>query len=98
MERVLLASGSVWLLAQFGLRDWVHNWIVHFTHLQIPLQETGAFNLFAWQAVWVVGMALGARSATHQATLRRVPAWAALLCSPRVSSLLAYAGDGWDRT
>src|ERR1700728_3814191 len=25
---ILLASGSVWLLAPFGLRDLVHNWIV----------------------------------------------------------------------
>src|ERR1700744_2646164 len=51
-KKVLLASGCIWLLAQFGLRDLVHNWIVHLTHLNIPLQETGAFNLFAWQAVW----------------------------------------------
>ena len=58
---ILAASGLVWLLAQFGLRDLVHNWIVRVTHLQIPLQETGAFNLFAWQAVWIVGLWLGAR-------------------------------------
>ena len=53
---ILLASCSVWLLAQFGLRDLVHNWIVHFTHLPIPLLESGAFNLFAWQMVWTAGM------------------------------------------
>jgi len=79
-KRILLASGSLWLLAQFGLRDLVHNWIVHFTHLQIPLQETGAFNLFAWQAVWIVGLWLGARSAFHQPILRKVPGWVAALC------------------
>jgi hypothetical protein len=44
---VLAGSAAVWILAQFGLRDLVHNWIVYVTHLQIPLQETGAFNLFA---------------------------------------------------
>lgn len=91
-KKVLLASGSIWLLAQFGLRDWAHNWIVHFTHLQIPLQETGAFNLFAWQAVWVVGMGLGARSATGQATLRRIPAWAAVLCC---AACLFFIGVRW---
>jgi len=40
-RRILFASGCIWALAQFGLRDLVHNWIVSFTHLQIPLQETG---------------------------------------------------------
>lgn len=74
---ILLASGGVWLLAQFGLRDVAHNWVVAATHLRIPLQETGAFNLFAWQAVWVVGLWVGARSATHEATLRRLPGWVA---------------------
>jgi hypothetical protein len=72
---ILFVSGGIWLLAQFGLRDLVHNWIVHVTHLQIPLQETGAFNLFAWQAVWIVGLWLGARSATSTAPLMRTPGW-----------------------
>ncbi len=92
-NKVLLASGGVWLMAQFGLRDLVHNWVVHFTHLQIPMQETGAFNLFAWQAVWVVGMWLGARSATQQATFRRIPAWVAGLCC---AACLFFVGVRWE--
>ena len=91
-RKALAASGSVWLLAQFGLRDWAHNAIVHMTHLRIPLQETGAFNLFAWQMVWVVGLWLGARSATHAATLRRVPAWTAALCC---GACLFFVGVRW---
>jgi hypothetical protein len=75
-RRILAASALLWLLAQFGLRDVVHNWIVHLTHLQIPLQETGAFNLFAWQAVWTVGLWLGARSATNTEPFRKLPDWA----------------------
>ena len=60
----LLALGTfVWLLAQFGLRAWVHALVVGVTHLRIPLQETGAFNLFAWQLIWLLGMWIGARSA-----------------------------------
>ncbi len=81
-RKILIASGAVWLLAQFGLRDVVHNWIVHVTHLQIPLQETGSFNLFAWQAIWVVGLWLGARSAFGEPMIRRIPGWvAALSCA-----------------
>ena len=74
---ILAASSVVWLLAQFGVRDLVHNWIVHVTHLPIPLQESGAFNLFAWQLVWAAGMWLGACSAMDRAPLDRIPGWMA---------------------
>ncbi len=76
-KRILAVSGLVWLLAQFGLRDLVHNWIVSLTHLRIPMQETGAFNLFAWQAIWTAGLWLGAKSAMDTAPLRKVPGWLA---------------------
>lgn len=79
-KKILFASAAIWLLAQFGLRDVVHNWIVHFTHLQIPLQETGAFNLFAWQAIWTAGLWLGARSAFGEPMIPRIPGWVAALC------------------
>jgi hypothetical protein len=79
-RKVLAVSGVVWLLAQFGVRDLVHNWTVGITHLRIPLQETGAFNLFAWQAVWTVGLWLGARSALNRPVLQKLPGWAAAAC------------------
>lgn len=68
----LTASFLIWLSAQFGLREWLHSGIVHVTHLQIPLQETGAFNLLAWQAVWMSGLWLGATSAEGRNPLRHV--------------------------
>jgi len=70
---ILLGSGFIWLLAQFGLRTWMHALVVHLTGLRIPLQETGAFNLFAWQAVWITGMALGATSARGPLPFSRLP-------------------------
>lgn len=72
---VLAVSLLVWLGAQLGLRDIAHQWIVHVTHLQIPLQETGAFNLFGWQLVWVAGLWLGATSAMKRMPLNRIPGW-----------------------
>jgi len=75
-RRILAGSGLIWLLAQFGLRNVVHDVIVRATHLPIPLQETGAFNLFAWQGVWIAGLWLGARSATGAIPLRKIPGWA----------------------
>ncbi len=77
---LLAASGFLWALAQFGLRAWIHDLVVRTTHLQIPLQETGAFNLFAWQAVWLLGMWIGAESAgeppEHGMPFRRLPRYA----------------------
>jgi hypothetical protein len=70
---ILIGSGFIWMLAQFGLRSWVHGLVVHATGLKIPLQETGAFNLFAWQAIWISGMAIGAASAEGSHPFQRLP-------------------------
>ena len=68
----LAGSFVVWLGAQLGLRDWLHAGIVHLTHLRIPVQEGGAFNLLAWQGVWMAGLWLGAGSAEGRNPLRHV--------------------------
>lgn len=93
-RKILAVSFTVWLLAQFGLRDLVHNWIVSATHLHIPLQETGAFNLFAWQAVWIVGLWLGAEMAHGVVPLKRVRPPAIAAC---VAICLFFVGvrHGW---
>ncbi len=70
---ILAASGCVWALAQIGLRAWAHNLVVHATGLKIPLQQTGAFNLFAWQLVWVLGLWIGACSAEGSLPFARLP-------------------------
>lgn len=93
-RKILAASGLIWLLAQFGLRDVVHNWMVHLTHLQIPLQETGAFNLFAWQGVWTVGLWLGAGSAVGSVPLKKVPGWVVAV-SAAVCLVFIGIRHGW---
>ncbi len=89
---VVTGSVLIWTMAQFGLRDVVHNWIVGVTHLKIPLQETGAFNLFAWQLVWIVGLWLGSRTATQKDAFGRIPGWLAGLCS---AACLFFIGIRW---
>jgi hypothetical protein len=78
---ILAASGLVWFLAQFGLRSWMHNQVVRATDLHIPLQETGAFNLFAWQAIWVVALWLGAKSAQGENPFEKLPRFVFPLCA-----------------
>jgi hypothetical protein len=70
---ILAGSGSLWLLAQFGLKTWSHDLLVAVTHLHVPLQETGAFNLFAWQLVWVLGLWFGASIAERKLNMPRLP-------------------------
>jgi hypothetical protein len=72
---VIAGSTIIWLLAQFGLRAAVQHYVVSITHLPIPLQEWGAFNLFAWQWVWIMGMWMGARSVEGELPLHSLPKW-----------------------
>lgn len=57
---VLVPSGLIWLLAQFGLRTTIYANMVQLTGLQIPLNEMGAFDLLAWQFLWASGLWIGA--------------------------------------
>jgi hypothetical protein len=72
---VLMVSALLWLSAQFGMKQEFNLFVDRVTHLHIPIQETGAFNLFAWQSVWVVGLWMGAASAHGSVPLARVPRW-----------------------
>jgi hypothetical protein len=58
--RVMIgASFVVWVLAQLGMRDASYAFLAHHFKVQIPLNEMGAFNLWAWQFMWVMGMWFG---------------------------------------
>ena len=91
---VLAGSGLLWLAAQLGLRELVHGVVVQVTHLPIPLQETGAFNLFAWQGVWVIGLWLGAKSVAGEMPLARVPGYAVALCGA-ICTFFFEVRHGW---
>jgi hypothetical protein len=58
---LLVTSFAVWLFAQFGLRQDLYGFATHHFHLHIPLNEMGAFNLWAWQLMWILGLWCGAR-------------------------------------
>jgi hypothetical protein len=62
---------ALWLFAQFGLKTIVYNWLTHLFGLQIPLNEMGAFDLWAWQLWWLVGLWLGVRWARDDLHLDR---------------------------
>jgi len=68
---VLALSGLLWLGEQWGLGRAVYDGAVALTGLPVPYKDMGAFHWLAWQALWVVGLWLGAR----ETALPRMPAW-----------------------
>ena len=70
---VIAFSGSLWLAAQFGLNDVVYALVAKSIHHRVPLDQNGAFDLVAWQFIWVLGLCLGARKAIGSGTSFSVP-------------------------
>lgn len=72
-------SLTLWLMAQFGFRSFAYHEMVRTLGLHIPLNEMGAFDLWAWQLWWLVGMWLGVRWANDDLP---VTDWAKRLTVP----------------
>ena len=61
---LLAASIALWLGAQFGLGALLYGAVVAVTGLAIPFGETGAFDILAWQMLWMIGLWIGASFAS----------------------------------
>jgi hypothetical protein len=61
-EWIFAASMTLWFLEQFGLGTDLYNVLVAVSGLKVPLHETGAFQIIAWQLLWVFGLWTGATS------------------------------------
>ncbi|HMM45893.1 MAG TPA: OpgC domain-containing protein [Candidatus Macondimonas sp.] len=57
---ILGVSFVIWVLAQFGLRVQFYSFLINSFGWRIPVSATGAFDLFAWQFLWVLGVWFGA--------------------------------------
>ncbi|MBV9441398.1 MAG: OpgC domain-containing protein [Acidobacteriaceae bacterium] len=57
-DPLVYASFGIWAAAQFGLRAWLYRQGRLFG-LDVPETSTGAFDLYAWQLLWLVALALG---------------------------------------
>ena len=80
---VLVPSALLWLSAQFGLREFLWATFTQHTGLAIPLQNLGAFNLYAWQLLWTVGLCIGSRDS------KRLETWICRRWSIAASVLIA---------
>ena len=60
---ILIGSLILWLGAQFGMAREIFEAARDVTGLKVPYHETGAFDLLAWQLIWLIGLWLGAQVA-----------------------------------
>jgi hypothetical protein len=60
---IFAVSGMLWACAQFGFSEMLYAKLVRLTDLRVPFSETGAFESYAWQFLWVLGLWMGASTA-----------------------------------
>ncbi len=78
----LLVSTAIWLLAQFGLREAVRDWLPAWS-------AAGTFDPFAWQWIYMLGASAALLLAPGKLTSARV--WLVL------AALVALFGLAWSR-
>ncbi|HKW18155.1 MAG TPA: OpgC domain-containing protein [Terriglobales bacterium] len=84
---VFAACIALWLSAQLGFQAWAYDWFTRAFSLKIPLSEMGAFNLWAWQLWWLIGLWLGVRWAKGDLHL---DLWAKKLMVPAILVALFF--------
>jgi hypothetical protein len=87
---VLAGSVGLWILAQLGLAEFLYRSASAVTRLPVPYEETGAFNAFAWQLLWMLGLWMGASRHMPEPPPFRIP-WPAVA----VAGAVALVGFTW---
>ena len=67
-DPVIYLSLTLWAAAQFGLRAWMYRHVDLFG-LGVPENSTGAFDSYAWQFLWIAGLALGSINAGRSSSV-----------------------------
>jgi hypothetical protein len=84
---VLGVSFAVYVAAQCGLKKAAYVWLTHVGLLHLPLKNMGAFDLWAWQFLWVAGLWLGARWARNDLPIEK---WARKIVWPAAGIAVAF--------
>ncbi|GKS85116.1 OpgC domain-containing protein [Acidovorax sp. SUPP1855] len=72
---IMAGSVLLWLLAQFGLSRWFYDGFAAVLPMPIPFTETGAFVMWSWQFLWVLGLWMGASRNDPEAPPFEFPRW-----------------------
>ncbi len=71
---MMVVSVLLWVAAQFNLGQVVHGLLGQWVQFPVRFEDTGAFELLAWQFLWMLGLWLG--SSPRAETLpARFPRW-----------------------
>ena len=70
---VMTASALLWVLAQFGLGEWIYDATSSFVPMPVPFHETGSFATYGWQFLWMMGLWMGASRNDPRAPPFRFP-------------------------
>lgn len=73
---VMAVSIGLWFLAQFGFSEWFYSHFIQAIPLSVPFSETGSFNMWAWQFLWMMGLWMGASRNDPEAPAFEFPRWA----------------------
>ncbi|ANN76602.1 acyltransferase [Bordetella flabilis] len=68
---IMILSGLLWFATQFELSRFLYGGVVSLTGLPVPFKETGAFETFGWQFLWLFGLWLGSTHARTTPAQRR---------------------------
>ncbi|XAH25006.1 OpgC domain-containing protein [Xylophilus sp. GW821-FHT01B05] len=72
---VMAVSVLLWLLSQFGLGEWAYDALRDSVGMPVPFHETGAFAMYSWQFLWMLGLWMGATRNDPLAPPFRFPNW-----------------------
>lgn len=88
---VMLTSMLIWAFAQWGASPLLFRGLIDLTGLPIPNAAGSAFDLLAWQMIWIAGLMFGNRMACGQ------PLHAGLVPPPVVvvAIIVALIGFTW---
>lgn len=73
---VMAVSIALWFLAQFGFSEWFYGHFIDAIPLSVPFSETGSFNMWGWQFLWMMGLWMGASRNDPAAAPFTFPRWA----------------------
>jgi hypothetical protein len=76
---VMAVSVLLWLGAQFGLGPAVYKMATGWFDMPLRYRDMGAFEIFAWQLLWVFGLWLGTEHSRPDHQPARFPRWLVLL-------------------
>lgn len=103
-EPMIYTGFIVWVAAQFGLRNFIFHSFTPFG-IPVPADSTGAFDIYAWQLLWLVGLALGSLNADHlagvsakePASAEGIPRWLIRLSFAVAGAFLVFRYSPMDR-